>query len=113
MTDPLTTHVRLLLMAGGHITLDQVNAHAPGLTEELRALVLPAEIWGPAEIMAYTGRPKATVQNWYRRGSHNFPQPTWQVSAGPLWDASVVKAWLAEHSQLCTIESPFWVERLR
>lgn len=47
-----------------------------------------------AEIAARAGRPVNTVQSWRRRHP-DFPLPVTQLAAGPIWNWSVVDAWIA------------------
>jgi hypothetical protein len=66
---------------------------------KILAIADDRQLMGPNEIQEYTRRSKTTVQSWYRRGSHHFPAAGWTLSAGPVWDAAVVKAWALRHPE--------------
>lgn len=73
-----------------------------------RILVIADEraFWGCAEIQTYTGRSKAVVQNWHRRGQADFPSPHQVLAMGPLWDREQIKLWALEHQEIMTNGSP-------
>lgn len=94
-----------------------LRRHAPGLNAierdlfvlELLDMTKP-ETWGAAEIQDYTGRPKSTVQNWYRRVHPNFPKPREVIKAGPLWNADDVRDWCALNPTSVHPDSPGFQE---
>jgi predicted nucleic acid-binding protein len=56
------------------------------------------DLVGVAEISTRSGRPVSTVQSWRRRHP-DFPAPSIDLAAGPIWLWSDVSGWIDQRSQ--------------
>ena len=57
------------------------------------------ELMGLYEIAALAGVTPQAVSNWMARKS-DFPKPLTTLASGPVWDGSVVRAWLGRERSL-------------
>ena len=76
--------------SGGHRTGE---VRAPYDVEPSGAL----DLVGVAEIASRSGRPVSTVQSWRRRHA-DFPAPSVELAAGPIWLWGEAKAWIDQRS---------------
>ena len=69
---------------------------------EGRAAYLPttegADLVSVSELAARSGRSVNTIQSWRRRHA-DFPAPSVELAAGPIWHWSDVSAWIAQRPQ--------------
>lgn len=55
---------------------------------------MPCDVLGLAEVAALALVPRARVRLWRSRGQ--MPEPCAELAMGPVWERTVIEAWLRE-----------------
>lgn len=79
----------------------------PDMVQSILAIADDRQLLTTLDLAELLGRPPSTVKSWVDRHAAGIrvqtrrtvvpPPVAYQTRSGPLWDAEVVTAWIAEH----------------
>jgi len=72
-----------------------------GVAAEILEIADSGELMGLKDFGRAAGRNSTTIMSWISRGQHDVPEPLGRCSAGSIWRAEDIQAWVQDHPELC------------